>query len=99
MIDIDTVKLSEQVNIIKDSKVRLEELFGVLKNDNNILKEMWETRTSEGVFDSFEEFYKDVKKIINNLNKDVEFLEKVVNSGYIENVAKTNEQIDNNIAL
>ena len=98
-VSIDTEKLKEQVDIISNSKIRLEEAFGILQKDNKVLKDMWNTKTSEGVFESFEDFYKSVNNIIENLNKDIEFLNNVVSAGYIDNVAKTNEQIDDKIAL
>ncbi len=99
MIKIDTEKLKDEINEIEASKKSLIEIFSVIKNDNTILKEMWSSRTSDGVFESFEDFYKFYNNVIDNFDKDIVFLREVVSVGYIENVDNANKQIDEKIAL
>ena len=98
-IKIDTEKLKNEINEIETSKKSLIEIFGVIKNDNVVLKEMWNSRTSDGVFENFEDFYKYFNDVINNFDKDIAFLREVVSAGYIENVDNANKQIDEKIAL
>lgn len=99
MIKIDTEKLKDEINEIEASKKSLIEIFSVIKNDNTVLKEMWSSRTSDGVFESFEDFYKFYNNVIDNFDKDIVFLREVVSVGYIENVDNANKQIDEKIAL
>ena len=99
MIKIDTEKLKDEINEIEASKKSLIEIFSVIKNDNTILKEMWSSRTSDGVFFFFFYFYKFYNNVIDNFDKDIVFLREVVSVGYIENVDNANKQIDEKIAL
>lgn len=98
-IKIDTIKLSSEISKLKDAKKTLDELFGIIKKDNQLLRELWETRTSQKVFDSFEDFYKNLETSINNLNHDIEFLENKVNSNYEEKDDHTDYLVDERIAM
>lgn len=97
-INIDTEKLNEQIAKLKTVTKNFEQIFSKVKNDTNLLKEYWDTTTSESVFESFEEFYNAVENVKQTFQKDIEFLENTVNSSYIEQNEGTNKLIDENFA-
>ena len=97
-INIDTEKLTEQIAKLKTVTKNFEQIFTRVKNDTNLLKEYWDSATSESVFESFEEFYNAVENVKQTFQKDIEFLEKTVNGSYIENNEGTNKLIDENFA-
>lgn len=97
-INIDTEKLTEQIAKLKTVTKSFEQIFTRVKNDTNLLKEYWDSATSESVFESFEEFYNAVENVKQTFQKDIEFLEKTVNGSYIENNEGTNKLIDENFA-
>ena len=98
-IKINTVKLSSEISKLRDTKKTLEELSEIIKKDNNLLKDLWESRTSESVFESFEDFYKKYEAAVKNIDDDIKFLENKVNQSYTEKDEHTSTQIDDKIAL
>ena len=82
-INIDTEKLSEEVTNIKNVSSQLDQICEALKRENETLKDYWNSKTSENVFTSFQEFYKALENARDTFKKDSEFLESVVNKNYI----------------
>ena len=82
-INIDTEKLTEQLAKLKTVTKSFEQIFNRVKNDTNLLKEYWDSATSESVFESFEEFYNAVDNVKQTFQKVIEFIEKTVNGSYI----------------
>lgn len=93
-LNIDTEKLNAKKEEIRTILKDLEILFQKIKKETESLKDVWETRTSENVFNGFEEFYETVESIKADFEKDIAFIEEKVNEQYIikENDIKT--QID-----
>lgn len=98
-INIDTEKLSQEIEKIRKINENFEDIFSKIKDNTNQLKDCWKTRTSESVFSSFEEFYSSLENVVSTFQKDIEFLEKVVNDNYIEEEKGINQLIDNKIAM
>ena len=94
---IDTEVIKEENEKIKKAKTRLEEILKEIKDGNNDLKNHWESNTSESVFQNFEDLYKDFDIILNNLEQDIDFLNKII-EGYNEYERKANQEIDEKIA-
>ena len=72
--NINTEALSGDIEKIKKERENLINFLEGLKKNNNILRDYWETRTSEEVFENFNGFYKYVEEIINDLDNDCKFL-------------------------
>ena len=81
-IEIDTSKLETEINKIIITNNLLKKLLEELQSDTNFLKDYWQTDVSESVYTSFEQFYKDYQKTIENIEGDISFLEKIVNKSY-----------------
>ena len=52
-IVIDTEKLKSEISKIKDVNKNLETILDHIKSDNELLKDFWETETSESVLRFF----------------------------------------------
>ena len=94
---IDTVALVKQVSDLIKERDNLKELLEDIQKKNNLLKESWETRTSESVFNNFQDMYKGFQELINNIDNDIKFLEKTI-SDYEDYENEANKEIDQNIA-
>ena len=93
---IDTIALTEQLNKMKEERNKLKSLFDIVNKNTNYLKEYWDSRTSESVFNNFEEMYKGYQGLLNDLNRDIAFLERTIND-YLEYENKASKEIDTNI--
>jgi WXG100 family type VII secretion target len=98
-IDIDTEKLSAEIEKIKSTKKNFEEIFQQVKNDTESLKDYWSTRTSESVFSSFQEFYSVFENVTAELQKDIDFLERTVSNSYVAKDKGISKLVDDKIAL
>lgn len=96
MARIDTKALEEQLNKLKEERNRLNSMFDTIKSNTNTLKDYWDSRTSESVFNNFEDMYKGYQDLVNDLNKDIIFLENILKK-YKEYEEKANKEIDTNI--
>ena len=96
MARIDTKALEEQLNKLKEERNRLNSMFDTIKSNINTLKDYWDSRTSESVFNNFEDMYKGYQDLVNDLNKDIIFLENILKK-YKEYEEKANKEIDTNI--
>ena len=98
-VNINTEQLSNEIDKIKNTYNKFEEIFNEIKKDTESLKEFWSTRTSESVFNSFEDFYVALENVKTTFKKDIDFLEKTVSTSYIEEDKGTNRLVDSNIAM
>ncbi len=98
-INIDTEKLSLEIEKIKKVNKDFEEIFNQVKKDTESLKDYWSTRTSESVFSSFQDFYSVLENVKAVFQKDIEFLEKTVNSSYEVKDQGISKLVDDKIAL
>lgn len=98
-LNIDSSKLSLEIEKLNEVSRDLEDLLSKLKNENSILRENWETNTSEQVYSEFETFYKVLESIKTTNDNDVSFLQGVVNDSYTQFDSNTNKLVDNNIAI
>ena len=98
-LNIDTSKLSMEIEKLGEVSKNLEELLSKLKNENSILRDNWETNTSEQVYNEFESFYKVLESIKDTNDNDIKFLQNVVNSSYTQFDSNTNKLVDSNVAI
>ena len=97
-INIDTIKIQAQIESLKLVLKRLEQIYTKVKGSTNIVKDYWNTSTSEKVFVDFEDFYSWYEQMRNALQRDVSFLENTVKGSYTENNDRTNKSIDEKFA-
>lgn len=95
-VKVDTVALTQQVSSLVKERDNLARILEDIKKKNNILKESWETRTSESVFTNFNDMYVGFQQLIDNLNADIKFLNNTI-SKYNEYEEQANNEIDKNI--
>ena len=98
-VDIDTEKLTAEIEKVKNVKGYLKDELDRIKKENNELKDFWSCKTSNSVFESFEEFYKEYENKILLLENDIAFLEKIVNKSYQVEDKNISQAIDKSIAL
>lgn len=97
-LNIDTEKLNAKKEEMKIVLKDLETLFEKIQKETETLKEFWETRTSENVFNNFQEFYKTLETVKTNFKSDISFIENKVNEQYIKKDNEISTQIDEKIA-
>ncbi len=98
-IDIDTNKLEGEIKKIVKTKELFKELLDKIKDDTESLKDYWKSSVSEGVFSSFEEFYKDYQTSIDNFEGDIAFLEKIVSKSYEIEDSNISKAVDEDLAV
>ena len=97
-IDIDTEKLSVELEKLREVKSNLDEIFSNVEKDTTALKDIWSSKTSEDVQESFLSYYKIVEKTKNNIASDIAFLETTLQK-HEKELANENKTIDERIAL
>ena len=97
-LQIDTNLLSQEITKITNKRDRLNEIYNELKRNNEELKNNWNTKTSEIVFNNFELFYTGFEVQLDNLKNDIDFLNVLI-SKYEEFNNKNSQEIDNKIAI
>jgi uncharacterized protein YukE len=97
-IGIDTEKLNAQIEKLEQTKTKLDTLFQNVKTDTNNLKDSWDSKTSEVVYNEFDRFGRASEAYSNDIQKMIDYLRNVVNKGYIEYETNLNKLIDTNIA-
>lgn len=93
---IDTDELAAQVEKLKKERDLLNDYLEQIEKNTNILKDHWDTKTSESVFYNFEDMYKGFNEFVGNLNSDIEFLEKII-ADYKTYELIANKEIDETI--
>lgn len=96
---IDSDLLSVEISKLEAVTKEMETLFSNIKKETDSLKDCWETRTSEGVYNDFDAFYKILDSVKNTNQQDANFLKNVVNTSYVDFENNTNTLVDNNIAI
>ena len=98
-MNIDTNKLKEKNDEIRDVVSNLEDILEDIKKDTNNLKTVWDTNVASGVYESFNDFYKDLQNVCNTLNEDIDYLDKVVSANYTDYDQKTSNLVDDKINI
>jgi uncharacterized protein YukE len=98
-VDIDTIKLQDEINKLRQIDKEMETLKNDIKKDTEDLKLFWNTKTSESVQESFQDFYNDLENL--NIKNDLfaSYLERVVSEQYEKSDSETNKLVDDNIAV
>ena len=71
-------ELAKINEILKD----LDENYEKITNNTNYVKDYWDTKTSDSVYEDFGELEKKIITIKENFATDVEFLDKTVKESY-----------------
>ncbi len=98
-INIDTEKLNDEISKIEEVNRKFDTLFKKIKDETEVSKDVWDTGTSESVFESFQQLYVALENVKQTFQKDVEFLKNAVSSTYTEEETQINKLVDEKIAM
>lgn len=98
-MQIDSDALNVEITKLEAITLEMQDLLTRIQGDTNSLKDCWVTRTSEGVYNDFDAFYKLLENVKSTNEQDANFLKNVVNSDYVSFENKTNTLVDDNIAI
>jgi len=99
LVKIDSELLAAEIDKLNNVTVQLRELFEEIKKETDSMKDVWETKTSEGVYNDFEHFYKLGESVVSVNESDSKFLNAVVKANYVNFDDSTNKLVDSNIAI
>lgn len=99
LVKIDSELLTAEIDKLNNVTVQLRELFEEIKKETDSMKDVWETKTSEGVYNDFEHFYKLGESVVSVNESDSKFLNAVVKANYVNFDDSTNKLVDSNIAI
>lgn len=99
MINIDTERIRTEIDNLQNINDNLYDIFSDIRKNTNLLKNEWETETSEAFFNDMNKFYNTLDNVYNTFEKDISTLNGIVNSNYEREEEKKNSDIDNNIAI
>ena len=98
-IGVNTEKLQDEIEKIKDIEGDFVKLSEIIKRDTDILKEYWQTDTSEDVYYNFDKYHVKLENVIDTLRKDIDFLEETAKQSYIEEDTGTSNLVDERVAV
>ncbi len=96
-IGIDTNALNQQITNLKKERDNLNTILENIKKSNEVLRDSWDSKTSESVFNNFKDMYVGYQELMDDLNKDITFLEGVVDD-FKSNEEQTNKKIEAEIS-
>lgn len=96
-IGIDTNALNQQITNLKKERDNLNTILENIKKSNEVLRDSWDSKTSESVFNNFKDMYVGYQELMDDLNKDITFLEGVV-ADFKSNEEQTNKKIEAEIS-
>ena len=71
--------LKEEMNKIKKEKKELETLFEEIKSEMTLVKDHWDSETSDEVYYHYDDFKEYFQGIISSLEEDIKFLNNAIN--------------------
>ncbi len=83
-------ELAKINEILKD----LDENYKKITDNTNFVKDYWDTKTSDNVYEDFSELEKTIITIKDDFAGDVEFLENAVKQSYINRDKESKEAAD-----
>ena len=95
-ININISLVKEEITKISEQKKELETILDDIDKKVEILKEQWDSATSEEVYTYYEDFKKFYKDIVTSLESDIDFLNDTVD-GYETSNDNSNKEIDNKL--
>lgn len=98
-ININTDKLKEEIEKFKILNKSLKDRFSSIVKENEDLKEYYDSKTSKKLNDQFISFKTELSNYIDRNDKYIDYLQKVVNEGYVEFEEKEKELIEKNISV
>jgi len=96
-ININTDKLKEEIEKFRLLNKNLKERYSSVVKENEDLKEYYDSKTSKKLNDQFANFKTELLAFIDRNDTYINYLQRVVNEGYVEFEEKENELIDKNI--
>ena len=87
----------QELGKIKEILEDLDENYTKITDDTNFIKDYWDTKTSDNVFNNISELEKKIVTIKENFASDVVFLDNAVKQSYInrdkESTDAANQQL------
>lgn len=101
MIEIDTEKLREQIEILRglDKQIKLTCASIMMDTDELRNNDYWRSNTAEGVYESMDDFNEILKEYSKCLNTVMDYLSETVSFAYETNQDDTDKLVDSNIDL
>ncbi len=96
-INIDLSLVKEEINKISDQKKELESVLERITNQIEILKENWDSATSEEFYTSIEDFKTFYNDVVTYIDNDINFLNDTVNE-YETSNDNSNKEIEEKLA-
>ena len=93
-IDINVEKVTEEKDKLNALLTRLKEIENNSINKTNLLKDYWQSKTSERFYEEFETYRKGFDKYLEECKGLVTYLQDVVANGYKEYDESTYKVID-----
>ncbi len=101
MIEIDTEKLREQIEELRNIDKQIKYTCASIMMDTEELKtnDYWRTKTADGVYDSMDDFNEILKEYSSCINTVIDYLSDTVSLAYETNESDTDQLIDSNIDI
>ena len=96
-IGIDTEKLNAQIDKLEKTKNNLKNSFQQITAETNAMKESYDSKTSEIVYEEFDRFNRASEDYIDDLDSYINYLKTVVKQSYIDYEDKENALIDDKL--
>jgi len=94
-IFLDEIELSNKIEALKQERKKMYELFNNINSNFRNMKSYWSGNTGIKVSEYLDDYIKDFPEIIKKLDKDINFLENVIDAHIKMNNA-INKRIDEN---
>lgn len=78
-IRLNGALIKEELKNIKKEKKELETIYEEINNEIVVLKDHWDSETSDEVYTNYDDFKEYFQGIINSLEDDIKFLNNAVN--------------------
>ncbi len=98
-VNLDYTKFDPEVAEQELEKIRtilkdLDENYTKITDNTNFIKDYWDTKTSDNVFNNMSELEKTIVTIKDNFEGDVSFLENAVKQSYLNRDQESKEAAD-----
>ncbi len=101
MIEIDTEKLREQIEELRNIDKQIKYTCASIMMDTDELKtkDYWRSKTADGIYNSMEDFNDILKEYSSCINTVIDYLSDTVSLAYETNQKDTDQLVDSNIDI
>ena len=98
-ININIDKLKEEIEKFRILNNNLKTRYSSIVKENEDLKEYYDSKTSKNLNEQFISFKTELKDYIDRNDTYINYLQEVVNEGYVEFEEEENRLIEKNISI